>query len=110
MKTSRYTESQIIAILRQAEGGVPVAELCREHGMSNASFYKWRAKYGGMDASMVSQMKAMEDENRRLKKMFAELSMQNELLKEALGKKVWSAPLLQGFVSDAPACVNVSGL
>ena len=87
MKTSRYTEPQILAILRQAEGGVPVAELCREHGMSDASFYKWRAKYGGMDASMVSQMKAIEDENRRLKKMFAELSMQNELLKEALGKK-----------------------
>jgi putative transposase len=87
MKTSRYSEPQILAILRQAEGGVPVAELCREHGMSDASFYKWRAKYGGMDASMVSSMKAMEDENRRLKKMFAELSMQNELLKEALGKK-----------------------
>jgi putative transposase len=87
MKLSRYSEPQILAILRQAEGGVPVAELCREHGMSNASFYKWRAKYGGMDASMVSQMKAIEDENRRLKKMFAELSMQNELLKEALGKK-----------------------
>jgi putative transposase len=87
MKTSRYSEPQILAILRQAEGGVPVAELCREHGMSDASFYKWRAKYGGMDASMVSQMKAIEDENRRLKKMFAELSLQNELLKEALGKK-----------------------
>jgi putative transposase len=87
MKTSRYSEPQILAILRQAEGGVPVAELCREHGMSDASFYKWRSKYGGMDASMVSQMKAIEDENRRLKKMFAELSMQNELLKEALGKK-----------------------
>jgi putative transposase len=81
------SEPQILAILRQAEGGVPVAELCREHGMSNASFYKWRSKYGGMDASMISQMKAIEDENRRLKKMFAELSMQNELLKEALGKK-----------------------
>ena len=87
MKTSRYSEPQILSILRQAEGGVPVAELCREHGMSDASFYKWRAKYGGMDASMISQMKAVEDENRRLKKMFAELSMQNELLKEALGKK-----------------------
>jgi putative transposase len=60
MKTSRYTEAQIIAILRQAEGGVPVAELCREHGMSNASFYKWRSKYGGMDASLISQMKAMD--------------------------------------------------
>jgi putative transposase len=63
----------------------------------NASFYKWRAKYGGMDSSMIAQTKALEDENRRLKKMFAELSMQNELLKEAFGKNVWSAPLLQGF-------------
>ena len=61
MKTSRYTEAQIIAILRQAEGGVPVAGLCREHGMSSASFYKWRSNYGGMDASLISQMKAMED-------------------------------------------------
>ena len=87
MKMTRYSEPQILAILRQAEGGVPVAELCREHGMSNASFYKWRAKYGGMDASMVSQMKAMEEENRRLKRMFADLSMQNDLLKESLGKK-----------------------
>jgi putative transposase len=87
MKMTRYSEPQILAILRQAEVGVPVAELCREHGMSNASFYKWRAKYGGMDASMIAQTKALEDENRRLKKMFAELSMQNELLKEALGKK-----------------------
>ena len=87
MTQSKYSEPQILAILRQAEGGVPVAQLCREHGMSNASFYKWRAKYGGMDASMISQMKSVEDENRRLKKMFAELSMQNELLKEALGQK-----------------------
>jgi putative transposase len=87
MKMTRFSEPQILAILRQAEGGVPVAELCREHGMSNASFYKWRAKYGGMDASMVSQMKAMEEENRRLKRMYADLSMQADLLKEALGKK-----------------------
>jgi putative transposase len=87
MKTSRFTEPQIMLILRQAESGVSVATLCREHGMSNASFYKWRAKYGGMDASMISQMKTLDDENRRLKRMFADLSMQNELLKEALGKK-----------------------
>ena len=87
MKISRFTEAQIMGILKQADNGVPVAELCREHGMSSASFYKWRSKYGGMGASMISQMKAIEDENRRLKKMFAELSMQNELLKEALGKK-----------------------
>ena len=74
MKTSRYTEPQILAILKQAEGGLPVAKLCRQHGMSNASFYKWRAKYGGMDASMMSEKKALEDENRRLKRMFADLS------------------------------------
>ena len=87
MKTSRFSDVQIMAILKQAEDGVPVAQLCREHGMSDASFYKWRARLGGMDASMVAQMKSMEDENRRLKKMYAELSMQNDLLKEALGKK-----------------------
>ena len=88
MKSSRYTEPQILAILRQAEGGMAVAELCRAQGMSSASFYKWRAKYGGMDASLISQMKAMEDENRRLKRMYADLSMQADLLKEALGKKL----------------------
>ena len=62
MKTNRYSDPLILSILRQAEGGVPVAELCREHGMSNASFYKWRAKFGGMDASMITQMKTIEDE------------------------------------------------
>jgi len=87
MKMTRYSDPQILAILRQGEGGVPVSELCREHAMSNASFYKWRSKYGGMDASMISQMKALEDENWRLKKMYAEMSMQAELLKDALGKK-----------------------
>jgi len=87
MKTARYSDAQIMGILKQAEGGVPVSELCREHGMSNASFYKWRAKFGGMDASLITEMKDMADQNRRLKKMYAEMSMQNELLKEALGKK-----------------------
>ena len=87
MKNGRFSDAQIMGILRQAESGVPVSELCREHGMSSASFYKWRSKYGGMDASMISQMKAFEDENRRLKKMYAEMSMQAELLKESLGKK-----------------------
>ena len=74
MRKTRFTEPQIMAVLRQAEGGVAVPELCREHGISTASFYKWRSKYGGMDASMMSQMKALEDENRRLKRMFAEPS------------------------------------
>ena len=87
MRKSRFTDAQIMGILRQAEGGLALAEVLREHGISSATFYKWRSKYGGMDTSMISQMKGIEDENRRLKKMFAELSMQNELLKEALGKK-----------------------
>ena len=87
MKQSKYSEAQIMGILNQAENGVPVADLCREHGMSTASFYKWRAKYGGMDASLISRMKALDEENKRLKKMYAEKSMQNDLLKEALGKK-----------------------
>jgi putative transposase len=87
MKTSRFSETQILGILKQAEGGLPVPELCRQHGMSDASFYKWRAKYGGMDASMIAEKKALEDENRRLKRMFADLAMQKELLKEALRKK-----------------------
>lgn len=83
----RFTESQILKILKQAESGIPVPDLCREHGMSNASFYKWRSKYGGMNASMIADYKAMEAENKRLKKMFAESQIQNELLKEALEKK-----------------------
>ena len=87
MKQSKYSDAQIMGILKQAEGGVPVSELCREHGMSNASFYKWRSKFGGMDASLISRMKLLEEENRRLKKMYAEKSMQADLLKEALGKK-----------------------
>lgn len=74
MKHSRFSEAKIMEILKQAEGGVPVPELCREHSMSNASFFKWRAKYGGMDASLISRMKAMDDENKRLK-MYVEAQM-----------------------------------
>jgi len=87
MKTSRYNEAQIMGILKQAEGGVPVSELCREHGMSSASFCKWRAKFGDMDASLITEMKDLADQNRRLKAVYAEMSMQNHLLKETLGKK-----------------------
>jgi len=87
MKKSRYTDSQIINILRQAEAGTPVPELCREHGMSSASFYKWRAKYGGMDASLMTRMKELEAENNRLKKMYADVQLQNDVIKEALAKK-----------------------
>jgi len=87
MKKSRFTDSQILSILKQAEGGAPVPELCREHGMSSAIFYKWRAKFGGMDASMMARLKELEDENRRLKKMYAEERLKADILKEAIEKK-----------------------
>ena len=87
MKTLRFSDSQILAIIKQAESGVPVSELCRERGMSAASFYKWRAKYGGMDASLMGRMKELEDENRRLKKMYAEERLKSEIIQEAMAKK-----------------------
>jgi putative transposase len=87
MKTSRFTDSQILAILKQAEAGSPIPELCREHGMSTASFYKWRAKFGGMDASLMARMKELEEENKRLKKMYAEERLKAEIVAEALAKK-----------------------
>lgn len=87
MKKSRYSDSQIISILKQAEAGAPVTELCREHGMSDATFYKWRAKFGGMDVSMMARMKELEEENRRLKKMYAEERLKAEVLNEAITKK-----------------------
>lgn len=86
MKKSRFTDSQIMAILKQAEAGTPVPELCREHGMSSASFYKWRAKYGGMDTSMMARLKELEAENRRLKKMYAEERLKAEIAREAIEK------------------------
>jgi putative transposase len=88
MRKSRYTDSQILAILKQNESGVPVPELCREHGMSSAQFYKWRAKFGGMDASMMKRLKELEDENKRLKKMYAEERLKAEIRKEALEGKL----------------------
>ena len=87
MKKSRFTDSQIIAVLKQAEAGTPVPELCREHGISSATFYKWRSKFGGMEVSMVGRMKELEEENRRLNKMYAVAQLSADLLKEALSKK-----------------------
>lgn len=83
MKKVRHTDSQILAILKQS-AGTPVPELCREHGMSSAMFYKWRAKYGGMDASLMKRIKELEEENRRLKKMYAEERLKTEIVQEAL--------------------------
>ena len=87
MKTSKFTDSQIMCILKQAESGTPVAALCREHGMSNATFYKWRAKYGGMDTSLMARLKELETENTRLKKMYAEERLKAEIIQEAMSKK-----------------------
>lgn len=88
MRSSRYSDSQILAILKQNEQGVPVAELCREHGMSSALFYRWRAKFGGMDASMMKRLKELEAENARLKKMYAEEKLKAEIRQEALEGKL----------------------
>ncbi len=87
MKRTRFTEEQIIAILKEQETGVPVADLCRKHGVSNASIYKWKAKYGGMDVSEARRLKALEDENARLKKLLADSMLDNAALKDLLGKK-----------------------
>ena len=87
MKTSRFSDSQIIAVLKQAEAGSPVPELCREYGISSATFYKWRSKFGGIDASLMARLKELEDENRRLKKMYAEERLNAEIVQEALQKK-----------------------
>ena len=87
MKKSRFTDSQIMAILKQAEVGTPVLDLCREHGISNATFYKWRAKFGGMDVSLMAKMKELEDENRRLKKLYVDAQMRALIVEEALAKK-----------------------
>ncbi len=87
MKKCRFSEAQITNILKEAQGGVPVAELCRTHGISNATFYSWRSKYGGMDASMIAELKSLQEENRRLKKMYAEVQLQREILQEAMRKK-----------------------
>ena len=87
MKQTSYSESQILAILKEAQGGTPVPELCREHGMSNSTFYKWRSKYGGMDASLLQRMKELEAENKRLKKMYAESQLKTDIIQKAMRKK-----------------------
>ena len=86
MKRSRFTEEQIIGILREQEAGVPVADLCRKHGLSSPTFYKWKAKYGGLDVSEARRLKALEDENAKLKRMLADTMLDNVVLKDLLGK------------------------
>jgi putative transposase len=87
MKRSRFSEEQIIGILKEQEAGAKTAEVCRKHGISDATFYKWKAKYGGMEVSEARRLKALEDENARLKKLLAESMLNEAALRELLGKK-----------------------
>ena len=87
MKPSRFSEEQIIAILREQEAGAKTADVCRKHGVSSATFYQWKAKFGGMDVSDARRLKALEDENARLKKLVADLSLDNAMLKDIASKK-----------------------
>lgn len=87
MKKSRFSESKIVGLLKEHEAGRDVSAICREQGISKATFYNWRKKYGGMDASELKRLRELEQENRRLKKMFADLSLDHQILKEVLSKK-----------------------
>ena len=87
MKTSKFTETQIVAILKESENGLAVADICRTHGISQATFYKWRSKYGGIDASLMKRLKELEAENVRLKKMYTDSELDKQILRESLTKK-----------------------
>lgn len=88
MKRSRFTESQIVRILKEVEGGRMVKEVCREYGMSDATYYNWKTKYGGMEASDIKRLKELEKENQRLKQMYADLSLEHRVLKDVIEKKL----------------------
>jgi putative transposase len=88
MKRSRFSESQIVAILKEAEAGISVKEVCRKHGISDATYYNWKSKYGGMEVSELRRMKELEQENHKLKRMYADLALENRALKDLIEKKL----------------------
>jgi len=89
MKKTRFTESQIVAILKEVESGLKVDQVCRNHGISSATYYNWKSKYGGMEASGVKRLKSLEEENSRLKKMYAEISLEHQAVKDLVVKEGW---------------------
>jgi putative transposase len=97
VKRSKFTEAQIVFILRQAEEGTAVAEVCRKAGISDATFYNWKKRYGGLMPSEVQRLRQLEDENNRLKKIVADLTLDKAMLQDVVRRNVWSAPSLQGF-------------
>ena len=110
MKRTRFTDEQIIGILTEHEAGAKCADLCRKHGMSEGTFYNWKAKFGDMTVSEAKRLKTLEDENAKLKKLLAEQMLDLAAMKELVSKMYGPPRYCKVFVGDAPACVNVSGL
>ena len=88
MRTSKFTDSQIVAILKEADGGMKVQDICRKHGISSPTYYKWKSKYGGMEASDLRRVKELEEENAKLKRMYADLALENTAMKDVIAKKL----------------------